>query len=87
MESEELPTRKHLTEEFCENHFKQNYGINEDGRYVVKLPVLHEHFELDNTKSLAISRLTAMERKFDGNSELGKEYKAFMTDYKELHHI
>ena len=40
---------------------------------------LMKDVQFDNTKSLARSRLIAMEKKFDRNPELGKEYKTFMS--------
>ncbi|XP_035218435.1 uncharacterized protein LOC118191710 [Stegodyphus dumicola] len=48
-------------EQFVETHFRENYSINSDGRFVVKLPFLKSKSELGNSKPAALSRLYAME--------------------------
>ncbi|GBM15133.1 hypothetical protein AVEN_242173-1 [Araneus ventricosus] len=87
---EELPIKKSFLseeEEFCETHFNSTYKINEQGRFVVKLPVYRDINQLGDTKGMAVSRLLAMENKFKFDSEFEKEYKGFMKEYKEAGHI
>ncbi|GFT62973.1 uncharacterized protein NPIL_684911 [Nephila pilipes] len=87
---EELPSLKSSLseeEEFCETHFKATYKINDQGRFVVKLPIYRDINQLVDTKGLAISRLLAMENKFKLDSEYGKEYKDFMNEYEEAGHM
>ncbi|KAF8785634.1 hypothetical protein HNY73_011149 [Argiope bruennichi] len=87
---EELSDKKFLMsdeEEFCENHFKSTCRINDQGRFVVRLPVYKDINQLGDTKGMAISRLLAMERKFKFNSEFEMEYKSFMREYEELGHM
>ncbi|GFT57376.1 DUF1758 domain-containing protein [Nephila pilipes] len=87
---EELSNLKSLLleeEEFCETHFKSTYKINDQGRFVVKLPIYEDINQLGETKGLAISRLLAMENKFKFNSEFEKEYKDFMNEYDEAGHM
>ncbi|KAF8791491.1 hypothetical protein HNY73_006347 [Argiope bruennichi] len=87
---EELPDKKFLMsdeEEFCENHFKSTYRINDQGRFVVRLPVYKDINQLGDTKGMAISRLLAMEKKFKFDSEFEMEYKSFMREYEELGHM
>ncbi|KAF8768245.1 hypothetical protein HNY73_021085 [Argiope bruennichi] len=70
---EELPDKKFLMsdeEEFCENHFKSTYRINDKGRFVVRLPVYKDINQLGDTKGMAISRLLTMEKKFKFDSNL-----------------
>ncbi|GFT03179.1 uncharacterized protein NPIL_305571 [Nephila pilipes] len=87
---EELPSLKSLlseVEEFCETHFKSTYKINYQGRFVVKLPIYRDINPLGETKSLAISKLLAMENKFKLDSEFEKEFKDFMKEYEEAGHM
>ncbi|GBM87376.1 hypothetical protein AVEN_168629-1 [Araneus ventricosus] len=82
---EEFPFKKSfLSEEaFCETHFKSTYKINEQGRFVVKLPVYRYINQLGDTKGMAVSRLLGMENKFKCDSEFGREYKGFMKEFEE----
>ncbi|GFU47917.1 DUF1758 domain-containing protein [Nephila pilipes] len=83
---EELPSLKYLLseeEEFCETHFKSIYKINDQGRFVHKLPIYRDINQLGETKGLAISRLVAMEHTFKLDSEFEKEYKDFMNEFEE----
>ncbi|GFU62143.1 DUF1758 domain-containing protein [Trichonephila clavipes] len=53
-ETEELSVKKQFLsdeEQFCENHFK----YNDEGRFVVKLPIYRDTSRLGNTKGIAIS--------------------------------
>ncbi|KAF8784313.1 hypothetical protein HNY73_010009 [Argiope bruennichi] len=87
---EELLDKKFLMsdeEEFCENHFKSTYRINDQGRFVVRLPVYKDINQLGDTKGMAVSRLLAMERKFKFDSEFELEYQGFMSEYEELGHM
>ncbi|GFV24735.1 DUF1758 domain-containing protein [Trichonephila clavipes] len=52
-QTEELPLKKislSEEEEFCENHFKATYKINNEGRFVVKLPVYRDINQLGDTR-------------------------------------
>ncbi|KFM61873.1 hypothetical protein X975_23942, partial [Stegodyphus mimosarum] len=89
-ELEELtfPNQKStVEEEFCEKHFKENYRVNETSRFVVRLPIFSKAEELSDSKPLAISRLLPMERKFDLDKDLGRQYKEFMQKYETLNHM
>ncbi|KAF8786020.1 TAF5-like RNA polymerase II [Argiope bruennichi] len=87
---EGLPEKRFLLseeEEFCENHFKSTYRINDQGRFVVRLPVYKDINQLGDTKRMAVSRLLTMEKKFKFDSEFQREYKGFMSEYEELGHM
>ncbi|GFT81903.1 uncharacterized protein TNCV_3908781 [Trichonephila clavipes] len=56
--TEELSVKKQFLsdeEQFCENHFKSNFKYNDEGRFVVKLPIYRDTSRLGNTKGIAIS--------------------------------
>ncbi|GFW34112.1 DUF1758 domain-containing protein [Trichonephila clavipes] len=89
-QTEELPLKKislSEEEEFCENHFKATYKINNEGRFEVKLPIYRDIKQLGNTRGLAVSRVLAMENKFKSDVELEREYKNFMEEYEKLGHM
>ena len=73
--------------QFVGSHFQENYSINSDGRFTVKLPFYKSKFELGNSKSAAFSTLHAMERKLKKNSEFEEQYKDFMHEYVNLGHM
>ncbi|GBM26376.1 hypothetical protein AVEN_239371-1 [Araneus ventricosus] len=86
---EKLPIKKSFfsEEEFFQTHLKSTCKINEQGRFVVKLPVYRDINQLGNTKGMAVSRLLTMENKLKCNSEFEKEYKGFMKEYGEAGHM
>ena len=89
-QTEELSVKKSFLseeEEFCENHFKSTYKFNDEGRFVVRLPIYKDVNELGDTKRMAVSRLLAMETKFKFDHKLERDYKAFMLEYEELKHM
>ncbi|GFW86110.1 DUF1758 domain-containing protein [Trichonephila clavipes] len=78
-ETEELSVKKQFLsdeEQFCENHFKSNFKYNDEGRFVVKLPIYRDTSRLGNTKGIAISRLLAMERRFQVDKDFERQYKS-----------
>ncbi|GFV25538.1 integrase catalytic domain-containing protein [Trichonephila clavipes] len=89
-ETEELSVKKQFLsdeEQFCENHFKSNFKYNDEGRFVVKLPIYRDTSRLGNTKGIAISRLLAMERRFQVDTDFERQYKNFMVEYESLGHM
>ncbi|GFX33391.1 DUF1758 domain-containing protein [Trichonephila clavipes] len=89
-ETEELSVKKQFLsdeEQFCENHFKSNFKYNDEGRFVVKLPIYRDTSRLGNTKGIAISRLLAMERRFQVDKDFERQYKNFMIEYESLGHM
>lgn len=88
-ETEEIPQVKPLSaeEKFCEDHFNSTHSRNEQGRYVVRLPLKQEVKDLGNSKLSAMSRFHAMELKGMRDSEYKNQYTHFMTEYQELDHM
>ncbi|GFT60856.1 uncharacterized protein NPIL_518051 [Nephila pilipes] len=89
-EIEDIPslTPRLSEEEFCEAHFQKTYRVDENGRFIVKLPIFDEEKKkLGNSKPLAISRFLAMERKFAKNKHFEEQYKEFMFEYRDHKHL
>ncbi|GFU36033.1 DUF1758 domain-containing protein [Trichonephila clavipes] len=89
-ETKELSVKKQFLsdeEQFCENHFESNFKYKDEGRFVVKLPIYGHTSRLGNTKGIAISRLLAMERRFQVDKDFERQYKNFMIEYESLGHM
>ena len=54
--------------QFVKSHFQENYSINSDDWFTVKLPFYKSKSQLGNSKPAALSKLYAMEKKFKENS-------------------
>jgi hypothetical protein len=76
-----------LTPEQCEEHFVTHTTQQEDGRYVVRLPVKEESNQLGTSRYSAENRLLAIERRLERNTELKAQYHQFMAEYEELGHM
>ncbi|XP_035204607.1 uncharacterized protein LOC118179546 [Stegodyphus dumicola] len=72
-------------EEFCEQHFKNTYRRNEDGRFIVKLPMKDE--QLGYSKHLANIRLNQLVKRLSKNATLQHLYQDFITEYENLDHM
>lgn len=82
--------QKHLRtkeEQLCENHFVTNTVRNENGRYIVKLPIKTESFELGNSRQTALRRFMQLEQRFERTPSLKENYVQFMREYLELGHM
>lgn len=89
-DSEERYEERTLTqeEEECERHFVQTHERDEDGRYLVRLPLKTELLPLLGDAHLAaIRRLRSTERRFSNNTKLQTEYVKFMDEYEQLGHM
>lgn len=88
-ELEEIPQAKPLSveEQFCEDHFKSTHSRNEEGRFVVRLPLKSDVKDLGNSKCAAVTRLHAMERKCAKNPDYNSQYIQFMDEYQTLNHM
>lgn len=74
-------------EEACESHFKATHFKNQEGRYVVELPLKPDSPPLGESYKMALQRLLAMERKMHRNKEFGRMYRNFMQEYLDMGHM
>lgn len=75
-------------EQLCENHFQETYHRNEEGRFIVELPVKPPGIPgLGNSYNTAVKRFTSLERKLNRNPELKKQYQDFINEYQQLGHM
>ncbi|XP_061392595.1 uncharacterized protein LOC133328063, partial [Musca vetustissima] len=76
-----------LADERCENHFHQNAIVNEDGRFVVRLPFADDADKLSESLNIATSRFFSLERRLSKDASLREQYVKFMKEYEELGHM
>jgi len=86
---EEIEFSSPLTkeEQLCEDNFVLTHQRNNDGRFIVQLPLKDEISLLGRSREIAEKRLQAVERKLDKNVELKKAYVDFMQEYERLGHM
>ncbi|XP_053611107.1 uncharacterized protein LOC128675613 [Plodia interpunctella] len=87
---ENLPHKKPRTdlEIQCEEHFKNTHTRNDVGRYIVRLPFNNDPpTNLGDIKSLAISRLQQMEKRFTRKPDFKEEYHKFLKQYESQGHM
>jgi len=68
-------------------HFQSTFRRNEDGRFVLQLPVKTDLTNLGQSVNLATSRFLSVERKLQQDADLRIEYTKFMKDYLEMGHM
>lgn len=80
---ENFPEVKHYTteERICEKHFEETTYRNEDGRFVVRLP-LRSNVKLGESKNQALRRLESLQRRLQRNMKLRESYSRFMDEYE-----
>ncbi|XP_062539284.1 uncharacterized protein LOC134207594 [Armigeres subalbatus] len=88
--TESLSTNDTLSveERFCENLYQSTTTRNQQGRYVVRLPLKEELItKLGDSKGPAFHRYQLLERRLARKPELKVEYGRFMEEYLSLGHM
>ncbi|XP_076381801.1 uncharacterized protein LOC143260421 [Megalopta genalis] len=88
-EVEEGPHRHHptLDEQECETHFSNNVKRDASGRYMVALPFNEKREQLGGSRSMALKRFLALERRLARNDELREQYHQVINEYLALGHM
>ncbi|XP_030759214.1 uncharacterized protein LOC115884703, partial [Sitophilus oryzae] len=86
---EEYSYSEHLSpeEKTCEELFVKSTVRNPDGRFVVQLPFKISPSCLGDSKEIALKRFYSLEKKFQKNPPLKKEYSDFIREYETLGHM
>lgn len=74
-------------DEECERIFNNTTRRNNEGRFIVTIPLKESSVMLGDSKENAIRRLHALERKFKRNPEFKKRYTDFLKEYERLGHM
>ncbi|XP_077282596.1 uncharacterized protein LOC143908711 [Temnothorax americanus] len=77
-----------IEERLCEQHFVKTTLRNEQGRYVVQLPLKQQLVDnLGTSRDIALNRLRSLERRFDKDPNLRVRYSNFIHEYIDLGHV
>ncbi|XP_062541320.1 uncharacterized protein LOC134209346 [Armigeres subalbatus] len=77
-----------LEESQCERIYNETTTRDVSGRFVVTLP--KKPFLIDRlgeSRSIALRRFTALERRLDANAKLKEDYSSFIHEYLEMGHM
>lgn len=74
-------------EQACEQSFAEHTRRDEDGRFVVTIPLKNSPEALGDSYGLAKRRFPSVERRLDRESLLKERYLNFMEEYVELGHM
>ncbi|CAI6362844.1 unnamed protein product [Macrosiphum euphorbiae] len=87
-ELEEVPRLTVMSpdEQACEDHYVGTHARNADGRYVLRLPFKNP-VVTNNSYWLALQRLKKVECFLSKNPNIAGQYRDFMLDYEQSHHM
>ncbi|XP_065095156.1 uncharacterized protein LOC135717134 [Ochlerotatus camptorhynchus] len=73
-------------EQLCEEIFCSTTHRDQNGRYIVQLPLKDSIHRVEDNRSIALRRFFMLEQRFLKNPELKKQYAEFINEYKSLGH-
>ncbi|KFM72413.1 hypothetical protein X975_11948, partial [Stegodyphus mimosarum] len=78
---------KSQEEEFCEKHFLRTHCRQDDGRYVVEMPIKEEGLSLlGDSRENASKRMNYLLKRFARNPAMKHLYEDFIEEYNKLGH-
>lgn len=88
-EMEDIDSSSSMTseEKRAEEIFQSTVARNNDGRYVVRIPLIEKNTQLGDSKTIALNRFFQLERRLLRNKDLRAKYNEFMADYLTLGHM
>lgn len=72
---------------YCEEHFSQTHYRNQEGRYVVELPLARESLPCGNNRDVVERRFFNLEKRLHSDKKLYGAYARFMSEYIDLGHM
>ncbi|XP_068984994.1 uncharacterized protein [Bombus flavifrons] len=82
---EGLPTTHFSESELqCEEHFRNHVQRNKEGRYIVALPFNEKLPTLGTSRSVAMSRLASLHRRFQRDKQFEATYSTVIQEYLDL---
>ncbi|XP_055941843.1 uncharacterized protein LOC129971891 [Argiope bruennichi] len=82
----DTPTSKNKEELECEENFMQTYRRDEQGKYIVNLP-LKKNMQLGNSIQTAKQRLDSLWKRLNNDPNFSNLYCNFMKEYEQLGHM
>jgi hypothetical protein len=72
----------------CLHHYQKTTTRNEEGRYIVCMPLKPDFEEkLGSSKPMAVAQFRQLENKFIRQPHFAEAYKSFMNEYQSLNHM
>ncbi|GFY36511.1 uncharacterized protein TNCV_27171 [Trichonephila clavipes] len=87
LENVELERTKNEEAIFCEDHFLKTHSRDEEGRYVVKMPLKNEPNCLGESRDIALKRLNALWTRLIRDPQYLKLNRDFIHEYDQLGHM
>ncbi|XP_067208500.1 uncharacterized protein [Linepithema humile] len=86
---EEVAVAKPKSEEEieCEAHFMKTVSRDSSGRYTVRLPFRNTNHRLGESRTIALKRLTSLEKKLNANTKMKTDYHKVLEEYLRLRHM
>ncbi|XP_018359963.1 PREDICTED: uncharacterized protein LOC108759145 [Trachymyrmex cornetzi] len=76
------------SERECEEHFLTTIARDDEGRFIVTLPIKSAQLQqLGESRSIALRRLYNLEKRFKHNVQLQTDYTNFLQEYLKLGHM
>ncbi|XP_075234999.1 uncharacterized protein LOC142332439 [Lycorma delicatula] len=72
---------------FCEKIYCHTVKTNEEGRFIVQLPIKSNIINLGSTREIALRQFLLLEKHLNRNPELKQQYAKFMKEYEDLNHM
>ncbi|CAK1581575.1 unnamed protein product [Parnassius mnemosyne] len=85
----EIKKEKMFTDEEkrCEEIFNKTTTRDDEGRYIVRLPLKNDPPQVDGSKEISERRFYTLENKFNKNKNLKDKYTEVMKEYIDLNHM
>ncbi|GFX91943.1 uncharacterized protein TNCV_3577731 [Trichonephila clavipes] len=87
MENVEEERTKNEEAIFCEDHFIKTHSRDDEGRYVVKMPLKNEPNCLEESMDIALKELNVLWTRVIRDHQYLKLYKDFIHEYEQLGHM
>ncbi|GFT34270.1 uncharacterized protein TNCV_1557611 [Trichonephila clavipes] len=81
-ENVEVERTKNKEAIFCEDHFLKTHSRDDEGRYVVKMPLKNEPNCLGESRDIALKRLNALWTRLIRDPQYLKLYRDFIHEYE-----
>ncbi|GFY17197.1 uncharacterized protein TNCV_1089731 [Trichonephila clavipes] len=87
IENVEIDSVKTSELDICEDHFKNTHSRNDQGRYMVAMPLKEDPSCLGESRQTGIQRLNSLWKRLGGDKEYLSLYEKFLQEYEDFGHM
>lgn len=73
--------------ELIEKMFLETYLRDDDGRFIIKIPLKQHVHEIGSSREMALKRFFMLEKRFQREPSFKEKYVEFMREYEQLGHM